>query len=470
MIIVRKIANYLFRLMKNIRSGKLFPTAPLHGINGLEIASLPLVVKELKASGWINDISIHTRVKLTQSDLFPWENVADHAGFDWIQQATSFHHPNRSRTRFHPIDLKQAYQLWQHFMLRARIPDGWRNAGLYHACFDLTHNQWSAPDWCWTNAALVPWFCRANLHLEAKILCDKLLALQLPEGGWIVRSGHEGGEVYEIVAPNDSAYLCDHALLSWFEYSGDERYLQAALHCADWIMHQASRDFLPYLGYNQQKQQWMTHANIVDIGFTSSLFCHLFRLLHKEEHLDFAEKFLLAYIKAFYCGNGRFATALDSQGNQRGVGLFMRGQAWALEGLLPFCELCDHPILKPIAVDTVRNVICRQRHNGSWLHQWRPGILQLLSGEDSKGTPVLASALYRSQKIMPAADHSAIDQAIQKALTWCIEHTASEGPGAGGVFAWNPEGSFGLHSNVSAACIYANAYLCGLVGDMGLVD
>ena len=86
-----------------------------------------------------------------------------------------------------------------------------------------------------------------------------------------------------------------------------------------------------------------------------------------------------------------------------------------------------------------------------------------MSGDDSKGTPVIAAALRRSRNIMPKSEHAAIDRAVNKAVAWCVRHTAASGEGAGGVFSWNPEGSFGLNSNVSAACVYANAYLYELV-------
>ncbi len=367
-----------------------------------------------------------------------------------------------AKTAFKKIESKQAIELWCRFIDQAIIPEGWRNAGFYHACFDLSVNHWSAPNWIWTNAALVPHFLRLNRIEEAEALSEKLLSRQLPDGGWRIRDGYDARGVYGIVGPNDAAYLCDHGLLEWFEHSGDQRFLDASLRCADWIMHRASRGDLPYFGWNLRDGKWMDHANIVDIGFTSGLFCHLYRLLKREEHVDFAERFLKAYVNAFHEGKGRFATALDAAGRQRGTGLFMRGQAWALEGFLPFLELKDDPELLKVTRDTVRNVMRLQRHGGSWLHQWRPYGGQILSGDDSKGTPVIAAALHRSRSIMPADEHAALDRAVNKAIAWCVRHTASDGAGAGGVFSWNPEGSFGLNDSVSAACVYSNAYLCNL--------
>ena len=95
--------------------------------------------------------------------------------------------------------------------------------------------------------------------------------------------------------------------------------------------------------------------------------------------------------------------------------------------------------------------------------------MHLVSDDDSKGTPVIATALHRSKKIMPQTEHASINQAVNKAIDWCVRHTASDGAGEGGVFSWNPEGSFGLNNSVSAACVYSNAYLSELVSRENLI-
>lgn len=464
MIIVRKISSALFRGFKRLRGGRV---EHLFDVDGCEVVGNRLEFSAADAGGLLNDTVIVPGMELYKKELFQWENVADRRAWESLHKAAEFRRVRLEKTRFRRIALPEARKLWISFVEHAQIPAGWRNAGFYHCCFDLSVNHWSAPDWLWTNSALVPHFLRLGRSEDARKLSEGLLSRQLPDGGWRVRDGRDARGVYGIVGPNDAAYLCDHGMLAWYEHSGDERFLTASLRCADWIMHRASSGNLPYFGWNLRDGKWMTHANIVDIGFTSGLFCHLYRLLKKEEHLEFSARFLKAYVRAFYQGGGRFATALDASGRQRGTGLFMRGQAWALEGLLPFCEIERDPELLDVTRDTVRNVLRLQRRGGSWLHQWRPYGLQILSGDDSKGTPVLAAALRRSRGLMPEAEHAVLERAVDKAIDWCVRHTASDGAGAGGVFSWNPEGSLGFNGNVSAACIYSNAYLCGLTAGEG---
>ena len=459
MLFVRKAANFMFTRLKRLHGGR---RTPLFAVDGTAVPTFPIVFDDA-AAGWVNDICITPGMVLEKKDIYPWGNTVDLQGKESLGRVTALSPGSAGRTGFEKLDLDRALALWCGFIDRAKIPDGWKDAGLYHACFDLSVDRWCAPDWLWTNSALIPHFLRRRQFAAAEALAENLLAHQLPDGGWVVRGGRDDRGFYGIVGPNDAAYLCDHGMLEWFEHSGDGRFLTAAQRCADWIMHRASRDALPYFGWNQRDGKWMVQSNIVDIGFTSGLFCHLYRLLKREEYLDFAERFLNAYTKAFYMGGGRFATALDKNGDRRGTGLFMRGQGWALEGLLPFCELRRRSELTQIAMDTVRNMLRLQRHGGSWLHLWRPYGLQILSGDDSKGTPVIAAALRRSRNIMPKSERAAIDRAVDRAIAWCVRHTAAFGEGAGGVFSWNPEGAFGLNSNVSAACVYSNAYLYELV-------
>lgn len=80
-------------------------------------------------------------------------------------------------------EIVEAVAVWPKFIAASRIPEGYRNGGLLYTGFINEYQQWCLPSWVWTNASSIRYFCRSNKVDKAKLLGDKLLALQNFRGG-----------------------------------------------------------------------------------------------------------------------------------------------------------------------------------------------------------------------------------------------------------------------------------------------
>ena len=71
-------------------------------------------------------------------------------------------------------------------------------------------------------------------------------------------------------------------------------------------------------------------------------------------------------------------------------GMFGRGQAWALEGLLPYYEVTKDARTAGAIETAVRTLLDNVTPDGAWPYN----LSRKLMGIDCKATPVIASALY----------------------------------------------------------------------------
>lgn len=468
MLLIRKIlavvfayGRKLFRQQANNRS---------FYVSFSQAKEFPLTIElPSEVTSHINDIKVSDKASLNQNDLFEKDNATSKLLYKHLLSQ----YPFLTKTASKSVDktlvddktsVRSHLELLDRFIENAKIPEPWRNAGLHYACYILDEDRWSAPSWIWTNAAIGRYYSSNGKRKELCDLADKFVNLQLESGGWVVRFDFKGanGKLSQTVAPNDSAYICSNTLLPAFTASGDEQYLNRSERCANWIMKYAHRDYLVHIGYELENKRWDTSANIVDIGFTADLFVKLYQITRRSAYLDFSERFIKAYINVFYKEGGRFSTAIDGEHSHRGTAIFPRGHAWALEGLMPYYNLTGDQRVKKVVDEVISLMLKLQRANGSWLHHYRPGILQLLSGEDCKGVPVLAHSLLRWAGCN-SAFASDIEAAVQRSVNWCKQHTATSGAGVGGIFSWTPEGAFAGKNRTSAACVYANCYLGEIV-------
>jgi len=469
-LLLRKILVCLFVRIR-ILLGKCSKNNKVH-VSFSNISVFPHFVELAPGvKSYINDLPISGKFSIEQYAVFEFDNITDQAFYDsWTGKRRKVKKSNdlvNQKTCFGKSLRKDKYlELWDSFIYRSKIPKPWRNAGFHYSCFNLAENQWCAPSWIWTNAAIGRYYSRHVGSSELCILADSFLSVQLVDGGWIVRYDLKGpeGRLSQTVAPNDSAYICANTLLPAFISSGDIKYLHSAKRCAEWIMQHAQQDFLVYIGYELESRRWDKEANIVDVGFTADLFVKMYQVTGEGRYLDFAGKFLESYLETFYRGDGFFSAAVDGRKKHRGTGLFTRGHAWALEGLIPYYVVTKNTSIKKVIDDVVELLLKIQSHDGSWLHVYRPGLLQLLSGPDCKGTPVIAHALLRWAGCNKELG-SCIENAVKRSVTWCMRHTATSGRGMGGIFSWNPEGAFAGKSQTSAACVYSNCYLREIVAD-----
>ncbi|ACL03029.1 hypothetical protein Dalk_1328 [Desulfatibacillum aliphaticivorans] len=465
-VILQKLFSYLFIQIKKVlgreSQQRLIPVR----INST--ACFPAKIQSPDGClSFINDIMLTGQVNLTQSDVYEFDNKVDPDAIEMLKkEGLVYHQPRRIETsEISRLEEPGSYPfLWEEFIQASAIAPPWRNAGFHYACYVLPDESWGAPSWIWTNAAIGRFTFNNGNHDQLLRLARNFIECQLATGGWVVRYDFKGryGRLSQTVAPNDSAYICTNTLLPAYKVSKDEVFLNAACRCADWIMKEGHQGHLVHIGYEQENKCWDVSANIVDIGFTVALFVGLYKLTGEKRYKAFARSFIHVYLEKFYIGDGRFATAIDSEHNHRGTGFFTRGHAWALEGLIPYYDLTGDSNVADIIEDVVRFLIDIQNPNGSWLHLYRPGIFKLLSGDDSKGTPVIANALVRWSAYSGSLVND-IERAANRAVQWCVNQTATQGPGRGGIFSWSPEGAFAGKTRVAVACVYSNCYLLEMV-------
>lgn len=388
------------------------------------------------------------RVRLNQ--LYPVENAVPLRSNYHLSSSFKQRPPTRclfgdERQQFTP-------ELWRHFINRAEIPAGYRNGGLKYAGYIASgRNSWCLPSWIWTNGAIVRYFCASGEVDQATLIGDLLLTLQAREGGWVVRSDYSADDEIPVVAPNDSAYIANNACLQLYGITHDDKYLSAARQCADWIMETARPDGLVWTGYDNRNGAWLKRHTIVDTGFTAGLFAHLYMLTGEGCYRSFLERFVERFIELFYDPRtGGFSTSIDEQNRKIG-GRFARGQAWALEGLIPAYRALGGERLRGIVEATTDSLLRRQLRNGGWAYNFD----RTYYGEDCKGVPVIAKALLEWNAI---AFDERLCASARRAMDWCKARTALYGEAQGGIFSFNMEGAVVHNFYTETAFVYSSAY------------
>ena len=344
-----------------------------------------------------------------------------------------------------------ASKLWNSFIQSAEIPSGLEHAGTLYAGYIGESQEWCLPSWIWTNAATIRANCANSSIEKAKALADKLAEQQQECGGWIVRNDYDKQGAIPMLAPNDSAYMANNAFVELYLSTKEQKYLDIARKCADWIIETARPDGIVYTGYNMRDEKWDKSCVIVDTGFTGGLFSRLYEITHEEKYLNFLKCFVDRYIELFYIPSAHgFCTSIDKNNHQQG-GMFGRGQAWALEGLIPAYKVLKDNKIKMVIDATIDNLIKMQCKNGGWAYN----LTKPLMGEDCKAVSVIAKDMMEWYAF---TKDDRIRQSAEKALDWCRKHTAIEGEAKGGIFSFCMEGAIVQNLYTSCAFVYASAY------------
>lgn len=388
--------------------------------------------------------------EMPDANLFPVENFLADQKADNRKQRISFSAVGSLGKK--GVYLEEAPKLWREFIDGSKIPEGYRYAGFSYGGYIGDCCSWCLPSWIWTNAALVRYYVGIGRLEPAIRLGELFLKEQNPDGSWLVRYDYSESGIIEVDAPNDSAYIANQAMLSLYESTREEKYLKAAESCAEWIISTARPDSLVWFGRDHKTGNWITNKNIVDIGFTAGLFAELYRITNESRYLDFARRFTGKYIDVFFNESaGMFCTGINAMDKQLG-GFFARGQAWALEGLMPAYELLKDERLKNVINRTIDNVLAHQSAAGGWPYNFGRHWM----GIDCKGTTVIAYDLMQWQHY---SDPEKIYSSVQKALQWAAKNTLADSSEArGGIFCFSYEGAVVHHMNTETAFVYGSSY------------
>lgn len=342
--------------------------------------------------------------------------------------------------------LEDCLKLWESFIENSAILD----SQFHYAGYVEDLHEWTLPSWIWTNAALVRSLMGSNQDKALK-LTDALLSEQQECGGWLVRNDYDKRGPIPVLAPNDSAYIANNAMLEAYLTTKEEKYLISAIKCANWIVDTAREDGLVYTGYNTRDRVWDKSSIIVDTGFTAGLFARLYGITNDIRYKKFLEKFISRYLELFFIPRrDGFCTSIG-YGNRRQGGMFGRGQAWALEGLIPAYEVLGSVEIKNIIDRTVKKIISIQASDGGWPYNFSSPMM----GQDCKGIPVIAKCLLEWNKITGNKECIA---SARKSIDWCQKHTVASGEAQGGIFSYTIEGGIVKNLYSSCAFVYASAY------------
>lgn len=395
--------------------------------------------------GTINEIDVSKRKRIKKEEVYPIENLVKKGCTKFVQTFPG--------TNIFAEDLSSLSTelLWKRFIKQSKIPMGYKHGGCCYAGYIKELRQWCLPSWIWTSAAVVRYYCSFNQINEAIHLGDIILSYQQKCGGWIVRNDYVADDIVPQLAPNDSAYIANNCCIELYLKTGERRFWDAAVHTAAWIMETARPDGLVFIGYDTKENTWIKDKNIVDVGFTAALFARLYQESFESKYKIFLERFVKKYINIFYMPSKKcFATAVNASDEQTG-GAFGRGQAWALEGLIPAYEVLKYEKLKKVICATISTLLNKQKKNGGWHYN----LMKPMMGVDCKATPVLAWNLLAWYRI---TQDLVLIESAKKAINWCEKHTAVCGNAAGGIFSYTIEGAVVHHMYTSTAFVYSSSY------------
>jgi rhamnogalacturonyl hydrolase YesR len=381
--------------------------------------------------------------------VFPTENIVEFGSNSHLKES---YQRKYSLNFTLGVSDDESVNYWESFVAFSVIPDGFRNSGLHYAGYIADRiNQWCLPSWIWTNASIVRLYCKTGDIVNAKRIAGLLIEQQQDCGGWLVRFDYSSEGAIPTLAPNDSAYIANNAFLELYKVTHDFDYLRAAIKCADWIIETARPDGIVWSGYDLKHDVWIKEHNIVDIGFTAALFANLYEVTYEMKYRVFLEKFVTQYIRLFYKPKSLgFATSLNEFDEQFG-GMFARGQAWALEGLIPAFRVLNTEEIKNVIVETIKNLLSKQLQNGGWAYNFTQPFL----GEDCKAVSVIAKNLLEWNQFEP---NPMIIISARKALIWCQKRTSNRGEHMGGIFSYNMEGAIVHNLYTQTAFVYSSSY------------
>lgn len=367
------------------------------------------------------------------------------------------------------------------FLLNSRVPSTLKNTRFEGSCFaiyDYTNECHRMPCWLWSDAPAVSAaleIIRTDVYPEKKRELEKL-ALSIGEvflrnqiadpqnecfGALVSRFRYYGKtdrSFHCLLGMNDTSYSVKWALLPLYEYTKDERYLNASLQALKWVEKNIySMDFVPS-HYYLDNRVWEGRA-FVDTGFCADGFAKYQEVTKSDIFKNTISFVMDRFLKQFSLGNGFYGQNYIP-GNGVDNRLFTRGHAWVLEGLLACMKSVDKPKYQKKANELIHLLMEIQKPDGSFsylLGYGEPAKPELdHSGVCEKATAILAFLFLDYCRIVP---DTAITNAANRALSWCKANMNREhGPGFGGIHAASLSSGITGLPYLDVATGYGNAY------------
>ncbi len=347
--------------------------------------------------------------------------------------------------------------------------DGSRFKGTFLPAFDLTYKTYRLNSWIWISGIVIKLLCKVyqdtgveKYHSLAIQCGEYILKNQISKGPnkgafmvrWDIGVDSPIG-IIPWLAPNDAAFLATHGLLSLYNLTHDESYLNSAFDVGHWILNQGMEPSGQlYVGFRLDRNEWDKSRLYVDAGFTAILFEALYNLTKEKKWKDALKIFIDFFIQKFYVDEGFFyKTWFDSGKMDRNI--FARGQAWALDGLISAFSLFEDKKYLDVILKVARYLVKKQNSNGSWNYFLNFRLL----GECAKATPIIAYHLLRIYEICFEEE---ILLSAQEALIWCRNHQIESNhkvkQARGGIHSFTYEGASSSMREVDTIFTYSVAY------------
>jgi rhamnogalacturonyl hydrolase YesR len=427
-------------------------------------------------------INVHKRkclakyIKIMNKNLILWENILAFPNEYGIKKITNLQKFNVEK---HLITEKKSIEnenqnisssqlLTINYINASRIIDDSIYNGLFYPAFDIDNSSFRLTSWIWCNSILIKMVLDAPEVFDVtknidfcKDLTDKICKFQITTGdnagAFLVRydvSKKFTNGIIPWLAPNDSAFIATNALLPMYIRTKERTYLDKAIDVGNWIIDRGiNKEYQLLVGFNMNNQKWEEDWLYIDSGFTINLFVDLYNVTNEVKWREYAQSITRKYIDIFYLGDGRFIKEWKREKKNLML-YFTRGFAWALDGLVTYCEYFKEEEYLNIINDTISFISENQNQDGSWNYILNDNN----SGIDNKSVSIMSYHILRASQLL---GNDEWEKVSSKAIEWCrnninYSHNTKSLPGC--LSATNYEGDIIGNRFGNVSFLYSSAY------------
>jgi len=353
--------------------------------------------------------------------------------------------------------------------------------GLY-LFYDLHSQTYRRPDWIW------PWGVGIKLLLQASAvpeLSSRFAPADIQEAAYEMgkaslefiecnpqhpaygistsrfgetRSGFGNTYGYtEYINPADALFLAGWGWIPLFQQTGDSTFLSATRQMAQSVnklVH--SFDLVP-MDYVEEEGQWKDFT-LNEHGFGMEGLAELYAVDPSPE----VRKFGYDYIEQVLDKLGRTDGLWERRYNRntgeipkRGYREVVKGQGWAMEGLLAAHRMMPEERYLNLATKMAEHLIESQLPSGSWPFRFTHTVEE--DGVAEKGTALWSLLLYRLYNATGNDKHL---NAARKALQWCLDnqYTGPDPHAYGGIVGDGRRSGINFRFWYPMTCSYAASF------------